>query len=432
MFSLLRSIMPASTVALLAVDLLLIAAAFAGSIAITVQGDPRPYIFDSLGWIAIIIVMIAFVGGMYFHNLYSQVYIRSRVLLLEQLCIVAGLAFILEGLISYLSPDLRLEIGVMLWGGLMATSALFAWRLFFSRYSLEVLGLDRLLVIGDGPVIDELATYIQDQPQAGFLVAGRAGNNLVSSDFSTETFHQLVQESKPNRVIVGAHGGKAFAKELVELCFGGSPMEDAPGCFERICGRAAVMQPVRLITASDYGPTGNSLVYQTVFNLLLGLVLLIGFFPVFLIAALAARLAARGPFFTRRAYIGFQGRRFTLLGVQAVPSSFADRLIRFFHLNAYLQLLGVLKGDLALVGPNPEPVEYGTVLSSIIPYWNLRNSVKPGITGWAQIKGSPIVEDAFAKIEYDLYYSKHQSLTLDVVILAQVLKSVFFPSRELK
>jgi lipopolysaccharide/colanic/teichoic acid biosynthesis glycosyltransferase len=426
--------MPASTLALLAVDLLLIAGAFLAAVAISVEGDPRPYVFDQRGWMAIAIVMAAFIGGLYFHNLYSQVYIRSRVLLLEQLCLVAGFAFILEGLISYLSTGLRLDIGAMVWGGSIATAALFGWRLFFSGYSLEVLGLDRLLLIGEGHLMSALAGYIHENPQAGFLVAGQAGEAAVATEFSTERFHQLVQESKPNRVIVGAQGGKAFAQELVELCFGGSPMEDAAACYERVCGRLSwESDPVRLIASSEFGASGNTFVYQTVFNFAVALILLVLFLPLFLIGLLAARIAVKGRLLDRRICVGLHGKRFRLWRFRrADPGSAADRIIRIGHLDAYLHLLWVLKGDLALVGPRPEPAVFVDALSQMIPYCGLRHTVRPGITGWAQIKGGELVEDAFAKLEYDLYYAKHQSLTMDVVILAQALKFVLFPQREIK
>lgn len=434
MFRLLRSIMPASTVALLAVDLLLISAAFLAAGAITVDGDPTSYVFGHRGWIAIVIVIAAFIGGMYFHNLYSQIYVRSRVLLLEQLCIVAGIAFILEGLISYLSADLRLEIGTMLWGGSIATAALFGWRLFFSRYSLEVLGLDRLLLVGEGPLMGALAGYIHENPQAGFLVAGQADAAAVATQFSTESFHHLVQESKPNRVVVGAQGNKAFAQELVELCFGGSPMEDAAACYERVCGKVSwESDPLRLITSSEFGASGNTFVYQTTFNFAAALLLVVLFLPLFLLGLLLARIVVRGRLLDRRICVGLHGKRFTLWRFRpADPGSTAEWIIRFCHLNAYLELLWVIKGDMALVGPRPEPVMFVDALSRLIPYCGLRHTVRPGITGWAQIKGLDLVEDAFGKLEYDLYYAKHQSLTVDVVILAQALKSALLPAGDVK
>ncbi len=424
--------MPASTVALLAVDLLLIAAAFMAAVAIGIGGDPRPYVFEQGGWTSIAIVMATFVGGMYFHNLYSQVYIRSRVLLLEQLCIVAGIAFILEGLISYLSEELRIDIATMLWGGLIAITALFGWRLFFSGYSLEVLGLDRLLLIGEGPVISGLSNYIHANPQAGFVVAGHVEASAVSEEFSSGAFHRLVAESKPNRVVAGAQGGKAFAQELVELAFGGSPMEDASACYERVCGRLpAESDPLRLITTSELQVSGRSFLAQTVGHVLAAVVLIAGFLPFFLIGLLLTRLTRKGPLLQKRIYAGLRGRRFPLWKFRRDgTNSWADCFTLWFHLDAYLQLFWVISGRMALVGPRPEPEVFGETLSRWIPYFTMRHSVRPGITGWAQIKGMPHVEDAFLKLEYDLYYAKYQSMTLDVVILAQALKSALFLQKE--
>lgn len=108
------------------------------------------------------------------------------------------------------------------------------------------------------------------------------------------------------------------------------------------------------------------------------------------------------------------------------------RILRKLHLDELPQLISVLKGEMSLVGPRPERPEFVGELEKAIPYYAMRHSVKPGLTGWAQVNYpyASSVEDAKEKLEYDLYYISHMTLFMDMRILIQTLQNVFFGREE--
>jgi lipopolysaccharide/colanic/teichoic acid biosynthesis glycosyltransferase len=156
---------------------------------------------------------------------------------------------------------------------------------------------------------------------------------------------------------------------------------------------------------------------------------------------LAIRLDSKGPVFFAQQRVGLGGRLFTLLKFRSMRpdaervcgpawASRRDprvtrvgRILRRTHLDELPQLISVLRGDMSLVGPRPERPEFIPLLAAQLPFYALRHSVKPGITGWAQIRQgyAASIEDARAKLECDIYYAKHLSLLFDLTILLRTI-----------
>jgi exopolysaccharide biosynthesis polyprenyl glycosylphosphotransferase len=180
--------------------------------------------------------------------------------------------------------------------------------------------------------------------------------------------------------------------------------------------------------------------YSAALALVSALILL----PVMLLAALAVKLSSRGPVLFRQTRVGRNGKVFTLFKFRSMYANAeartgavwaskddprvtaAGRWLRRMRIDELPQLWNVLHGDMSIVGPRPERPEFVKVLAEKIPYYRQRHCVKPGITGWAQInhKYGDSIEDTITKLEYDLYYIKHISPTLDIYILFQTLKTV--------
>jgi lipopolysaccharide/colanic/teichoic acid biosynthesis glycosyltransferase len=163
-----------------------------------------------------------------------------------------------------------------------------------------------------------------------------------------------------------------------------------------------------------------------------------------LLTALAVKLSSPGPILYRQPRVGLNGALFVLYkfrsmyaeaeaGTGAVWAAKDDpritpvgRWLRRLRLDELPQLLNVLRGDMAIVGPRPERPEFVKILTEKIPYYRQRHCVKPGITGWAQInhKYGDTIEDTITKLEYDLYYIKHLSPALDAYIIFHTLKTM--------
>jgi FlaA1/EpsC-like NDP-sugar epimerase len=113
---------------------------------------------------------------MHFHDLYSKIYVRSRTVLAQQLCLVIGIAFLFQALVGYVDARLRVPIRVMVLGSFLAAAAIFAWRIFFSAHVLRVVARDRLLLVGASPLLEDIGKHIEEHPETGLQVVGYVGD----------------------------------------------------------------------------------------------------------------------------------------------------------------------------------------------------------------------------------------------------------------
>jgi exopolysaccharide biosynthesis polyprenyl glycosylphosphotransferase len=233
---------------------------------------------------------------------------------------------------------------------------------------------------------------------------------------------------------------------LLDLRFAGHVIEEAGSCYERVSGRVSVkeLRPSQLIYSGELGPRRRVQRYQTIMNIVLAAVGVIAALPLMLLTAIAVKLCSRGPVLYRQTRVGLNGRPFTLYkfrsmrvdaeaGTGAVWAIKDDpritpvgRIIRKIRFDELPQLFNVLRGEMSIVGPRPERPEFVKTLSEQIPYYRQRHCVRPGITGWAQInyKYGDTLEDTITKLEYDLYYIKNVSVSMDVYIIFHTLKAM--------
>ena len=126
--------------------------------------DPTVFLLYDGGLVRIVLVVLSILIGLHFHDLYSQFTSRSRIVLLQQLCLVMGVAFLMQGLIAYVNANLRVPIRVMVVGSALAVVAIFFWRMLFSAYALQVVGRDRLLLVGGSPLLEDIGQHIVEHP----------------------------------------------------------------------------------------------------------------------------------------------------------------------------------------------------------------------------------------------------------------------------
>jgi sugar transferase (PEP-CTERM system associated) len=456
MIRLFRVFVPVGSLILLISEILLIASAFILATYIVLDVDPTNYLIYEGGLASIALVLLSILVGLYLHDLYTDIFLKSRIALLQQLCLVIGIAFLAQGFIAYLSRNLRMPIHVMVLGSFMALVALFAWRMFFNAYAVRVVGRDRLLLVGGSPVLEEIGQFIVDYPEKGLSICGyvddfrEAGFQLPGGKVlgsMTDLCH-IVDATQPNRIVVGMseRRNRLPVVDLLHLRFAGHIIEEASATYERVCGRICLneLRPSHLIYTGELGPSRNVLIYQQVANFVAAGLCLIVFLPVMLITALAVRLSSPGPILYRQVRVGLNRANFTLYKFRsmradaeartgAVWASKDDpritrvgRIIRKLRLDELPQLFNVLRGEMAIVGPRPERPEFVKTLSEQIPYYQQRHAVLPGITGWAQInfKYGDTLEDTVTKLEYDLYYIKNVSAGLDLYVVFHTLKAM--------
>jgi exopolysaccharide biosynthesis polyprenyl glycosylphosphotransferase len=234
--------------------------------------------------------------------------------------------------------------------------------------------------------------------------------------------------------------------DLLDVRFAGVPIEEATVLYEETFGRVCIdeIQPYQLILSTELGPRRWTVRLQTIYSTAIALLGSIIAAPIVMLAALLIKATSRGPVFYRQTRVGWNGRTFSLYKLRsmshnaeastgAIWASRNDsritpigRFLRKSRIDELPQLLNVLKGEMSIVGPRPERPEFIRQLSETIPYYRQRHCVKPGITGWAQInyRYGDSIQDTKVKLEFDLFYIKNLSPSLDAYIMFQTLKTM--------
>jgi exopolysaccharide biosynthesis polyprenyl glycosylphosphotransferase len=259
---------------------------------------------------------------------------------------------------------------------------------------------------------------------------------------------EVVARVKPEQIVVGMRErrGGACMEELLDLRFSGIGIQDAATAFEDVLKRVSLdeLRPAQLIYSRSLGPRPGSVALQSAYSRLIALVGAVVCAPLMSIVAVAIKLSSRGPVLYRQTRVGWQGKHFTLYkfrsmyqGAETATGAVwaakddarvtrVGRWLRLLRLDELPQFFNVLRGEMSIVGPRPERPEFVETLTERIPFYRQRLCVRPGITGWAQInhKYGDTMEDAARKLEYDLYYIKNLSPSLDAYILFHTLKTV--------
>lgn len=456
MIRLFRVFIPVSTVTLLISEALLIVVSFVFAAYQMLHVDPTIYLLYDGGLLSILIVLATVLTSLYLQDLYSEIYIKSRIALAQKLCLGAGATLLIQGMVSYVDPALQIPLSMTLIGSMVMLPAIFLWRLFFGTVAIRLVGRERLLLVGNSTLLRDIVLHSESHPEQGVKVAGYLGNtyesepSLADGKFlgGLDRLREVANAVKPSRIVVGMteRRDRVPVLELLDLRFSGHIIEEASTCYERICGRVSVkdLRPSNLIYSGELGPRRNVLIYQTISNMVVAVAGIILSFPIMLATALAVRLSSPGPILYRQTRVGLNGKLFTVYKFRSMRAdaeartgavwaikddpriTSVGRLIRKIRFDELPQLFNVLKGEMSIVGPRPERPEFVKTLSEQIPFYRQRHCVRPGITGWAQInyKYGDTLEDTITKLEYDLYYIKNISLSMNLYIIFHTIKAM--------
>jgi len=446
-----RVFIPASVVALLISEIALVLACYI--VALLILGiDPGFYLFGENNYWKILVITGLVILLLYFQDLYNNLRILSRVVLVQQVCLAVGCALLLMAFVGYLNPDVLLGRWLMILGSFGVVVTLPLWRLAFWKYIVGGLRSERVLLLGNSSILREIMTPILDRPEFGYSILGYLCEDEGECDFPVpclgkiDEVRSVCTEYKPTRIVVGMaeRRNRLPVQDLLEIRFGGVRIEDAADTYEmamhRVCSRK--IQPSQLIFSSMLGPRTQAIAFQKLYSLVLGILGLILTLPFMLLTALAVRLSSKGPILYRQRRVGLDSHIFTLYKFRSMYVDAEARTgavwatkddpritpvgkwLRRLRLDELPQFWNVVRGDMTIVGPRPERPEFVELLAQQIPYYRQRLAVKPGITGWAQInhKYGDTQLDAMIKLEYDLYYIKHIAPALDFYIIFHTIK----------
>jgi sugar transferase (PEP-CTERM system associated) len=447
---------PSSAIALIVSETILIFSCYILATYWVQDTSPDLFLIDDGGWWHIGLVVLVILLGLYFNDLYENYRVRSRILLVQQLCLVLGVAFLLQALFSYGRWDILLPKWLMVYGSMLVLLALPLWRIAFTKVVLTALGAERLLFLGASPAVREIIACLASRPELGLTPIGYLENgNGIPPELSgtphlgaITDLDPVVAAQRPDRIVVGMVERRQQLPEerLLELRFSGIHIEEAATTYETVFGRVSTrdLHPSQLIFSTELGPRPRSVTVQAFYSLAVSIIGIILTLPVMAVVAVIVKITSPGPVLFRQRRVGLNGSQFMVFKFRTMRKDAeaetgaiwaakndpritpAGRWLRRLRLDELPQLFNVLRGEMSIVGPRPERPEFVAVLQERIPYYRQRHCVKPGITGWAQInhKYGDTIEDAIIKLEYDLYYIKNLALSLDAYIVFHTLKTM--------
>ena len=393
----------------------------------------------------------------YYNDLYDLTVVHSSRELLIRLLQAAGAASIIIALLYLVIPSMAIGDGIFVSSLVIFLIAIIAWRLLFNRLAYASNLEERVLIVGAGAIARMVARQIQAQHDFGYRVVGfindqTDGGNVLAPALlgGPEDIPAIVQQYDVDRIVVGLtdRRGRLPIAELLQAKLSGVRVEDATSMYERLTGKILIddLKPSWLIFSDGFVISRWTRFLKRAIDLALASIGLLTAAPVMLLTALAVYLDSDGPIFYCQERVGEHGRTFTVFKFRSMRTDAEQsgrpvwaregddrvtrvgRVIRKTRLDELPQLWNVLRGDMSFVGPRPERPYFVEQLAREIPFYQQRHAVKPGVTGWAQVKyqyGSSL-EDAMEKLRYDLYYIKHLSTALDLTIVFDTVKVILF------
>jgi sugar transferase (PEP-CTERM system associated) len=401
---------------------------------------------------------------MSYNDLYDWKTAQNRAQLGNRLVHSCGYSLVMLGFLSltvkqlFFLPGLA-DIGKETWKLILLVGLGFffvyvfrqAFHWFFYKWRVG----ERIVVLGSSVEALTLARMVGDSPMSGFELLGMVeepdqpplvrapGDPPVLG--TLDGLRTLCREQGIARVVVALQErrGRLPVDRLLDCRMDGVLIEERESMYERLTGKLAVesMRPSYLIYGRGFVKDPLIMVCKRVIEIFASLVGLVLSFPICLLAAVLIKLTSKGPIFFRQERTGQDGATFRLIKFRTMRHDAEKdsgpvwaqandtritpigRLLRLSRIDEIPQFLNILRGDMSFVGPRPERPHFVQQLQREIPFYPLRHTVKPGLTGWAQVRHpySASIEDAQEKLRYDLYYIKNMGLLFDFNIIVRTI-----------
>lgn len=399
---------------------------------------------------AVVMTVLNAVLGLY-HRAHDQTLAQTRARAILSLSLSVPLAYAVFSLLSI--EDVNLNREILLLSGLTALVGTLLLRVHAMHNRSRSMLLSRAVIFGAGPEAEAVGkALIRSDPDlqiVGFYPSPTdtevcvPGQLFLPREKSlSDTAHAL----KVQEIIVAVHerrGGILPLRELLDCKLSGVRVLDLSSYFERALGQIRLdsLRVGWLIFGEGFRQGWTRTFVKRLFDIAAASILFLAFLPVMLVTALLIAMEDGFPILYRQERVGLNGRLFKVIKFRSMRNDAESdgkprwasandarmtrvgRIIRKLRIDEFPQLYNVLRGEMSLVGPRPERAHFVDQLTRDIPFYAVRHSVKPGVTGWAQISYhyGASVDDAIQKLQYDLYYVKNNSLFLDIVILFETV-----------
>jgi sugar transferase (PEP-CTERM system associated) len=409
-------------------------------------------------WPKIVVVTFVTQLSLYFKDLYDFGNRRSRIDMATALFQAMGLTLTTLALLYFIWPELI--IGRWISFAALVILALFviSWRITFHLTARHYLFAERALVVGAGDLAAKLLREIRTGWDRSWDIRGvitPEKNGPGKDKFMGLPLHRgfegicdRAEAERVTRLIIALDEKRGIMpyKELLACKVRGINVIDGESFYERISGKVLVekINPSWLIFSDGFSRSLFTLVLKRAVDVSCSAFLLLLTWPIMALVALAIRMESPGPVIFSQERVGAYGRIVVLHKFRSMRADAealtgpvwageddpritrVGKVIRKLRFDELPQLWNVLKGEMSFVGPRPERPYFVDQLKEKIPFYNERLAVKPGITGWAQVKYpyGDSEEDALEKLKYDLYYIKNMSLFMDLMVIFHTIKTV--------
>jgi len=405
-----------------------------------------------------LVITIVCQACMYLLDLYNFKHSQTWGEMLFALAIAIGFVCIGIGLLSYAIPKFGVAGKMYYLSILIASLFLFLWRLAFELYITHYAAKENILIVGTGEVARKVGEEVRKRKRLGFHLVGfiNAHPERNSSHGAPigevlgdpTQLHRIIERHDVDKVVVAIteRRGEYPVKEMLALRVGGYQVVEWPTFFEKLSGRIPIdtLAPSFFIFNEGFRKSRIPLAIRRVLSAIVAAFSLVLLFPFFLVVAVSIKLDSFGPVLYTQIRVGQHNKPIRIYKFRSMRNDAEKngdavwavendpRVTRVGHflrktrIDELPQLFNVLIGDLEFVGPRPERPEFVEKLQALIPYYALRHTVKPGLTGWAQVMfhyGSTI-DESKEKLQYDLFYIKNMSVKLDLLILFHTFKIV--------
>jgi sugar transferase (PEP-CTERM system associated) len=401
-----------------------------------------------------------FVPGVLFASYLIELYNISKPASVKEraLRVASGLvlSFALLSVVYYAIPQVKLGRGSFLLSLALFGALQFSWHVLMAAVVQSEGLAKKVLVLGTGLVANKIGTLIRGTNHQHVLRGYYSCDHDPCAVPPQEIvgagagLTEVVRREKPQKIVVSLseRRGRLPVREIMNCKLNGIEVLDAPSFYEQLTGKLLLedLRPSWIIFSNGFRVTSGIRLYKRIFDVAAAAAGLVLTVPVLPLIAAAIALDSEGPVFFRQARAGHGELPFELFkfrtmrknaenGTGAVWAQKDDRrvtrvgkVLRKTRLDELPQLWNVLKGDMSLIGPRPERPEFVETLKKAIPFYSERHCVKPGITGWAQVRYpyGASVQDAIEKLQFDLFYIKNISPLLDLLIVFETVKVMIF------
>lgn len=387
----------------------------------------------------------------YYFDLYEPRIVSARQQIYFRILLVLGFDCFIVSAFLLFEPDAAIAPFVYSLGFALLTPALILLRRAYEWIGGQKAFRERVYVLGAGDYARSIVQAIRAHPDIGMEVVFWEDVLLEPSQRKQlwiDVLDRIAKADPPvHRIIVAmeVQRGELPVQELLMLRFRGIEVEEGGALRERLHGKIQLdgLRPSSFLYSDGFRIHPAQQFARQIVSLTTAAIGLLLFLPLFPFVALAVKLASKGPLFFRQPRVGMGGRIFNIVKFRTMFTDAEQngarwaikddprvtrtgRFLRKTRIDEIPQLWNVLRGDMGLVGPRPERPEFVAWLKQELPFYYLRTLIRPGLTGWAQVRygyGATLAETK-EKLEYDLYYIKHTSLGLDLLILFETVKTI--------